>query len=196
MISLYFGRESTTFGKIGLLSPAYRIAPNYIAQVLNGGKKQFRVYEDFGTAEPADDWNNAQQMYDVHLAQGYAANSEITFVAGCGQAHNEAAWKERFPVMLHYLLPPQEEPNELAIAEYPPLLEIGALNLAGQSVHLLYRSLFGFSYSLERSSNLRSWTPVSTMFAEDLPWATRVIDDAQVGASSRMFWRLKATPGS
>ncbi|MDQ6861763.1 MAG: alpha/beta hydrolase-fold protein [Verrucomicrobiota bacterium] len=194
LISLYFGREFSTFGKIGVLSPAYWIAPNYISQVVNGAKKPLRVYEDFGTAEPADDWDNALEMYDVHLAQGYAANADVTFVAGCGQAHNEAAWKDRFPGMLHYLLPAQEEPNGLAATEFLPRVEISALNVSGQSVRLLYHSIFGLAYTLERSVDLRSWTPVSTSATEDLPWSVRTIDDNNFGSSTKVFWRLKATP--
>lgn len=194
LISLYFGREFSTFGKIGVLSPAYWIAPSYINQVADGTKKPLRVYEDFGTAEPANDWSNALAIYDVHLAQGYAANDDITFVAGCGQEHNEAAWKVRFPDMLHYLLPAQEEPNELAQREVAPPLTIAALNVPGGSAHFAYTALFGFTYTLERSLDLRQWSPVSTTTPETLPWANRAIGDNGFAPAPKTFWRLKATP--
>ncbi|HEY0368080.1 MAG TPA: alpha/beta hydrolase-fold protein [Chthoniobacterales bacterium] len=194
LISLYFGREFTTFGKIGVLSPAYWIAPNYVAQVASGTKKPLRVYEDFGTAETASDWDNAQSMYDVHLAQGYVANADLTFVAGCGQQHNEAAWKVRFPGMLHYLLPVREEPNELAQREYPPAFEINSLNVPNESASFQYSALFGFTYTLERSLDLLQWTPVSASSSETLPWNNETISDSGFPSSAKMFWRLKATP--
>ena len=125
LISLYFAREFSTFGKIGVLSPAFWIAPNYIGQVTAGAKKPLRVYLDFGTAEPADDWDNALSMYDVHLRQGHAAKGDVTFVAGRDQAHNEGAWKARLTGTLHYLLPAREEPNELAQREQRRVLKCG-----------------------------------------------------------------------
>jgi len=69
LIALYMGREFSTFGKIGVLSPAFRIAPNYIAQVSAGAKKPLRVHLDLGSSEPADDWDNCLSMFDVHLPQ-------------------------------------------------------------------------------------------------------------------------------
>lgn len=194
LISLYLGREFSVFGKIGVLSPAFWIAPNYIAQVTAGSKKPLRVYLDFGTAEPADDWNNALAMYDVHLGQSYAANADLKFVAGCGQAHNEAAWASRLPQALRYLLPALEEPGELTQREFPPRLVISQADVAGRSFVFQYSSLFGFAYALERSPDLAQWSGVSSNPPETLPWFNRTVGDSGFPAGSRFFWRLRATP--
>ena len=188
LISLYFGREFSVFGKIGVLSPAFWIAPNYVAQVQNGTKKPIRVYLDFGTAEPSSDWDNALSMYDVHLAQSYSANSDLLFVAGCGQQHNEAAWAARLPTVFHYLLPAREDPNELAAREFPALLQID------RALTLSYPSLFGFTYTLERSMDLVQWSPLTTSSVETLPWSNETTSDSSMPPGTRYFWRLEATP--
>ncbi|HEX8679787.1 MAG TPA: alpha/beta hydrolase-fold protein, partial [Chthoniobacterales bacterium] len=194
LISLYFGREFSTFGKIGVLSPAFWIAPNYIAQVRNGTKKPLRVYLDFGTAEPTGDWDNALSMYDVHLGQGYAANADVTFTAGCGQAHNEPAWAARLPETLRYLLPAREEPAELAQREAPPKFAINDVDVASRNAVFSFRSAFGFTYTLERSADFTQWTPVVATPAETSPWGDRTLSDTGFPNSDRLFWRLIATP--
>ena len=192
LISLYFGREFSVFGKIGVMSPAFWIAPNYIAQVTAGAKRPLRVYLDFGTAEPADDWDEALSIYDVHLAQGYAANGDVEFVAGCGQAHNEAAWAARLPATLRFLLPAREEPGELTEREFPSKLAITSLAPASRAAEFQYTTLFGFSYRLERSANFGNWSPLAPSAPETLPWSVRQTNDT--ADASPFFWRLRATP--
>ncbi|HEY2124768.1 MAG TPA: alpha/beta hydrolase-fold protein, partial [Chthoniobacterales bacterium] len=46
LVSLYLGREFSTFGKIAVMSPALWISPNYIAQVNSTPKKPLRVHLD------------------------------------------------------------------------------------------------------------------------------------------------------
>ncbi len=191
LISLYFAREFPVFGRAGVFSSAWWIAPNYVAQVNAGSKKPLRVYLDFGTAEPASDWNNALAMFDTHLGQGYAANGEVTFVGGCGQAHNEAAWAARLPQALRFLLPAREDPAELAQREFPPRLVIGS---GRPTAMFAYTALFGFAYTLERSPDLRNWSVISTGPASPQPWAPSSMEDHNVPAGSPFFWRLLANP--
>lgn len=190
LVALYLGREYSTFGKIGVLSPALWIAPNYVAQVAGGIKKPLRVYLDMGTAESASDWNNTVSLYDVHLAQGYAPNDDLRFVAGCGQAHNEAAWAARLPAALQYLLPAREEPALLAQRDFPPTLTITSIDFATQSAVFSYTSLYGFSYGPERSTDLLNWSVLPPAPAESLPWSIRTIDDASFPDGNTNLWRL------
>ncbi len=193
LVSLYLGREYTTFGKIAVMSPALWISPNYIAQVNTGSKKPLRVHLDMGTAEGQSDFDNCLAMYDTHLSQGYVTNSDVEFVAGCGQQHNETAWAARLPTVLDYLLPAREDPAELALRDFPPVLSIGVLDPPNQTVMLNYPALFGFNYALSRSSNLGNWAPVS-MTTETQPWAQRSTGDNGFTAAGPTFWRLQATP--
>ncbi len=187
LVALYFGREFTTFGKIAVMSPALWISPNYVAQVNGEGKKPVRVHLDMGTAEDQSDFDNCLAMYDTHLAQGYSVNDDVEFVAGCGQQHNEAAWSVRLPQVYHFLLPSREDPDELAERDYPPRFSVLSVN--GGTATLSYGSLFGFTYSLERSTDLSHWDPVSTTVVETFPWATRSLGDAT--SLPQTFWRLR-----
>jgi predicted alpha/beta superfamily hydrolase len=195
LVALYLGREFSTFGKIAVMSPALWISPNYVAQVGSTGKKPLRVHLDMGTAEGQSDFDNCLAMYDTHLAQGYTINSEVEFVAGCGQQHNEAAWSVRLPGVFDYLLPAREEPPELAQRDYPPRFAVTAVNPAGGSAAFDYTGLFGFTYSLDRSLNFGNWSPVSTTTPETDPWSIRTLNDSAVPAGSgTAFWRLRAIP--
>lgn len=194
VVSLYLGREYSVFGKIGVHSPAFWTSTNYVAQVAGGTKKPLRVYLDMGTEEGGSYWNDVLKMFDIHLAQGYAANRDVTFVAGCGQRHNEAAWADRLGPTLRYLLPAQEDPAEVAQRETPPRVAIRDLDVTAKSAAFDYSSLYGFSYVLERSANLKEWSVVSTSAPERAPWAQRTITDPAFPAGSAFFWRLRATP--
>jgi predicted alpha/beta superfamily hydrolase len=192
LVCLYLGREFSTFGKIAVMSPALWISPNYVAQVGATGKKPLRVHLDMGTAEGQSDFDNCLAMYDTHLAQGYICNDDVEFVAGCGQQHNEAAWSVRLPGVLDYLLPAREDPAELAQRDYPPRFVVSAVNLPAGSASFDYTGLYGFTYSLERSLNLTSWSTISTTTSETYPWANRTLMDNSV-PSTPAFWRLSAT---
>ncbi len=187
LVSLYLGREFTTFGKIAAMSPALWISPNYVSQVNGETKKPLRVHLDMGTAEGQSDFDNCLAMYDTHLAQNYSVNDDVEYVAGCGQQHNEAAWSVRLPEVFEFLLPAREDPDELAERDYPPAFSVVSVN--GGMATLSYGSLFGFTYSLERSTDLAHWDPVSTTVVESFPWATRSLGDT--AASPQTFWRLR-----
>lgn len=191
LVSLYLGRESSVFGKIGVFSPAFWTSPNYVAQVASGNKKPLRIYLDMGTGEGGSYWNDCQQMYDIHLAQDYVANADVAFVAGCGHQHNEAAWAERLPGALRYLLPAREDPAELTQREFPPKFVIGAVDLSNRAAVFQYTSLFGFAFTLERSSNLADWSPLQTTAPETLPWADRQLSDENIPEGLSFFWRLQ-----
>ena len=191
LISLYAGREGTNFGKIGIVSPAFWVAANYMAQVSNGAKKPARVYLDMGTAEGGDAWNNYLGFYDVLLKQGYAPNDDMRNVTGCGDQHNEAAWKKRLPVIFRFLLNPWDEPNSLAQREHPPKLTFTEWNAATNHVNVGFPSLFGFSYELEQSSDLASWSNVTATGVETLPWGNAQLNFTMPAAPQK-YWRLRA----
>jgi hypothetical protein len=194
LVSLYLGREYSVFGKIGVHSPAFWTAPNYVTQVANGTKKPLRVYLDMGTGEGGSYWDDVLRMFDIHLAQGHVANRDLTFVAGCGHAHNEPAWAARLPQTLRYLLPAREEPNELAQRETPPKFAPQQVDVAAKTAAFEYTSQFGFTYTLERSQNFQEWSVVATAPAEQAAWANRTISDPAFPEGPSWFWRLRATP--
>jgi predicted alpha/beta superfamily hydrolase len=193
LVSLYFGREYSTFGKIGVMSPAFWTSPNYVAQVAAGSKKPLRVYLDIGTNEGGTYWDDCLSMYDTHLTQSYVANDDVTFVGGCGQSHNEAAWAARLPGVYQYLLPAREEPALLAQRDYPGNLTLMNIDRPNNRVNFSYNSLFGFVYTIERSPDFVSWTTVFTSSLESLPWSNHAASDSALGSDNHAFWRLRAT---
>ena len=132
-------------------------------------------------------------MYDVHLAQGYAANGDLEFVAGCGQSHNEAAWSARLPKALDFLLPAREEPDMLAPSETRPGFAFSNLNTTDRTAAFQFATLFGFTYSLERSPDFSQWSVISTTAAESLPWSIGTLTDPAIPIGAPFFWRLRAT---
>jgi hypothetical protein len=194
LVSLYLGREFTTFGKIGVMSPSLWVSPNFVAQVNGELKKPVRVHLDMGTNEGQDDFDNCLSMYDRHLAQNYAANDDVEFVAGCGQQHNEAAWSARLPEVFDYLLPAIEDPPELAQRDYPPKLAVTIVDLVNGTAAFTYSSLFGFTYTLQHSTNLTDWGPVTTTTSETLPWSNHPINDNAFTPATKAFWQLRADP--
>jgi predicted alpha/beta superfamily hydrolase len=192
LVSLYFGREYSTFGKIGVMSPAFWTSPNYVAQVAAGSKKPLRVYLDIGTNEGGSYWDDCLHMYDIHLQQSYVANDDVTFVGGCGQSHNEAAWAARLPGVYEYLLPAREEPALLAQRDYPPTFSVTMLDRVNNRTNFSYTSLFGFVYAIDRSPDFVNWTTVFTSSTESLPWANHTASDTFINSNPHDFWRLRA----
>lgn len=194
LVSLYLGREFSIFGRIAVMSPAFWTAPNYVTQVRNGAKKNsLRVHLDMGTSEGQDNFDNCLSMYDTHLAQNYAAGGDVEFVAGCGQQHNEAAWSARLSQVFDYLLPAREDPAELTQREYPPILVMGPLDQVAQHASFNYVSLFGFIYTLQRSTDLVHWDDRVSTSVETFPWTNGFVNDDNVPMNGA-FWRLHADP--
>ena len=193
LITLYFGRESTAFGKIAILSPAFWIAPTYLTQVRGRSKKPARVYLDVGTAESDSAWNDCLSFYDTLLSQSYAPNGDMFYVTGCGDQHNEAAWKKRLPGVFRYLLNPGDEPNPLAQREYPPKIRLTTLNPVTGQATLYFPTLLGFSYDLQRSTNLSDWISVASTPTELFPWSTQQVADVTISSGLQRFWRLRDT---
>ena len=76
-----------------------------------GSKISERTYIDMGTEEGGTQWPDVLNAYDIFLKQNYAPNSDLRFITGCGDAHNETAWKRRLPEFYHYVLNIWDEPN-------------------------------------------------------------------------------------
>jgi predicted alpha/beta superfamily hydrolase len=191
VISTYLGRDFEVFGKVGILSPAYWTCPNYMAQLGLRGKKELVKYLDWGSAEGASMWDPGWNAYDLYLQQGYAPNADLLHVIGCGQGHNEAAWRARLPRAFQYLMNIWDEPNALAQKEHPPKISLDALASAESAADIGFSSLRGFSYKIQRSLDLAQWDTIFETLREPLPWAWRSFRDQQFPASPKAFWRLE-----
>lgn len=166
LVSAYIGTTgSGVFGKIGVFSPAFWAAPNFVSGALASAPKlPLRIYMDIGTSENSASqtdsgvyWSGALRVYNNWLADGYAVNSELLFYPDCGGIHNESAWSRRLPVFYRFMLSPWDEPNTIALTKYLPQLQIFNPNPAAGTVRLRFLAPLGVPFALWRSPDLSSW---------------------------------------
>ncbi len=170
LISSWLAFRTNVFGKAGVLSPSFWTASNFVGWIASNETKGARIYLDGGTAEPfLSLWNPLWQVRGYLMADGYAEFDDLLTVIGCGHAHNEAAWKDRTPRALQFLLNLWDEPNLLAQQEYPPRVEWTASTPTG----LTHRALGGFQYRLETTTSpvTAAWNPIQTSATHALPWS-------------------------
>jgi hypothetical protein len=193
LIALYLGRATTNFGRIAVMSPAFWVAPNFMAQVRAGTKGPAQVYLDMGTAETDGAWNDVLSYYDTLSQQGYALGGDARFVVGCGDQHNEAAWKKRLPGALQFLLDPRHEAAPLVLAEWPPRLSVASLDAAAGRLTLQFPAQRGVMYELQRSTNLRDWLIATNLGTAALPWDWPQCVESLPTNSAPAFWRLRSS---
>jgi predicted alpha/beta superfamily hydrolase len=181
------------FGAVGIFSPAYWAAPNYLAnRTLTN--QPVRRFMSMGTAESSRGesssnvyWQDALTTYNRYLRAGEEFNRGVVFTGVAGGQHNEAAWSRMLPQFFAWALDPWREANPLALEIAPPKLQIAARE--DGTLDLCREELRGFAQSLATSSDLSSWTtnPV-TPTGEAWDSAT-----SNVTPTSRQFWRLRTT---
>lgn len=191
LISTYLGLQTNVFGVIGPMSPSYWTAPNLRGWIASNDTSGIRIYLDWGTAEGASMWDFGWPVRDSLLRDGYAENKDLLTVIGCGQAHNEAAWSNRLPVALRFMLPVLEERNALAYHVYPLSLQ-DVTAMATPVITGSVTTLMGWRYAVEASTNLTeqlAFSVVATTDVERLPWSQRALSftNPTPGAAANFF---------
>lgn len=117
LISLYgFFRHPGVFGFVGALSPALWFARRAIFPFVRAARYvPGRIYLDVGTREGTSTVRDAREMRSLLHAKGYDAGHELLYVEASGAHHSEAAWAERLPAALEFLLPSPRR----ALDEFP-----------------------------------------------------------------------------
>jgi predicted alpha/beta superfamily hydrolase len=120
LISLYaFFERPDVFGAVGAVSPSVGFAHGALIEYLDrarfvGG----RIYLDVGTAEgrprgrdpldlrrePALYVKLVREARDLLVRKGYQEGRDLLYVEEEDAVHNEAAWAQRFPRLLRFLL--------------------------------------------------------------------------------------------
>ena len=120
LISLYaFFERPDVFGAVGAVSPSVGFARGALIDYLEqarfvGG----RIYMDVGTLEgrprdrdplhlrrkPGDYVRMVRGARDLLVRKGYREGPDLRYVEEEGALHNEAAWAERLPQLLRFLL--------------------------------------------------------------------------------------------
>lgn len=197
LVSDYIGfAKSDRFGGIGIFSPAYWAAPNWVALRDAAPKLPLCRYLYMGTAESSTGesssevyWRGALQAYDAWLRVGHSVNGDLVFEGGAGEAHNEPAWSRRLPAFFAFALDPMREASPLAQELFPPKARLASVD--GANATLEYLGIMGASQSMQQSTDLQSWS-TTPLPAETELWQTRQAVIPLPGPHPpRMFWRVK-----
>ena len=186
LLSMYLGTWTNVFGLVGAVSGVYNTSfcPNYMAWLASNRVHAARVWMDVGTGETnisgTDLYQSNFELYWHLNGFGYVPNADLRFRIGCGQDHNESAWRERLPEIYRFLLDVREESN--------PLLpqELTATGSIGQVMFPVYG---GTTYAVERSGALTNgWSAITNWPRESKPWDERTVD---LPTDSTGFFRVK-----
>jgi predicted alpha/beta superfamily hydrolase len=199
LISAWLGWDTnynTIFGRVGVMSSAFWVAPNFSARIGSGAKRGLTIYHDWGTAEDSSAWGPNWDVYNYWIADNYALNRELLCVIGCGHAHNEAAWAARLPGAYHYLLNLRDEPNRLALELYPSQLRVASLNPQTGSALLEFSTLKGASFDLLHADNLTSpvWQMTTSSPPETAAWSVRNLEGSFSPDDGAQYWQLRQQP--
>jgi predicted alpha/beta superfamily hydrolase len=199
LISAWLGWDTqynTLFGRIGVMSSAFWVAPNFLAQISSGTNRELTIYHDWGTEEGSSTWGLNWNAYNYWLADNYALNRELSCVIGCGHAHNEAAWAARLPGAYHFLLNLRDEPNRLALELYPPHLRLSSLDLHAGNALLEFPTLKGAAYDLLRADNASSpvWQVTTSTSPETAAWSVRRLESEFPPGDDAQYWQLRQQP--
>ena len=120
LISLYaFFERPDLFGAVGAISPSVGFARGALIEYLKRASfTDGRIYLDVGTAEgrprdrdplelrrePAAYVKMVREARDLLVDKGYQEGRDLLYVEEEDAVHNEAAWADRFPRLLRFLL--------------------------------------------------------------------------------------------
>jgi predicted alpha/beta superfamily hydrolase len=120
LISLYaFFERPDVFGAVGAVSPSVGFARGALIDYLEGARfVGGRIYMDVGTHEgrprdrdplhlrrrPGAYVQMVRDARDLLVRKGYREGPDLRYVEEEGALHNEAAWAERLPQLLRFLL--------------------------------------------------------------------------------------------
>ncbi|MGI8432066.1 MAG: alpha/beta hydrolase-fold protein [Chthoniobacterales bacterium] len=199
LLTAYMGMtNSAVFGTVGIFSPAFWAGPNFRTNtLLPAPKLPLSIYLDIGSAEssssqdnPDTYWLDAFTAYNKWLDVGYAVNRDLLMYPKCGAVHNEAAWSGRLPTFYQFALSLWSEPNLLALAKFPPHLDILSLSSAAGRARLHFLAPLGVPLILGRSTDLTTWPVQSALPAATSIFEDRIVDEVFDPASDKRFWRL------
>ena len=198
LASDYLGfTRSDRFGTVGIFSPAYWAAPNYLTnRTLT--LQPLRRYIYIGTAESSGGesssnvyWQGALNAYNTYLHVGQAVNRTLFFEGGAGGQHNEQNWSRRLPSFFAWALDPWREANLLALENFPPTLRIEP-GVSAAAATLRRTGLLGCRQELLSTTNFASWQTNNLTPATDA-W-DETTNAVNPGLGPAAFWRLRTTP--
>ena len=189
LIVTYLGWATNVFGKIGPLSPAYLISPNFNNRINSESKKDLRIFTETGNVgDPETNILPATwTVLNYFMQDGYVPNVDLVSKIGCGASHGETAWAAWLPDCYRFLLSLWDEPNLLARRDYPPRITNST------PVVVQFASQSGVRYQLQTAPDVvvGPWTTVSTSQTEMLPWSNfGMTNGSPATAVTSLFYRI------
>ena len=183
--------RANRFGIVGIFSPAYWAADNYML-TRSPGAGTARAFVSMGTAESSSGesssnvyWQDAVGAYSSFVSGGRAINRDLIFAGVAGGSHSESAWSRLLPQFFGWALNPWREANLLALQMHPP--EAKLIARTDGMLDLQLTSLRGFAQSLATSTDLSAWnTNPVTNSGEAWDAVTSSITPV-----AQQFWRLR-----
>jgi predicted alpha/beta superfamily hydrolase len=183
--------RANRFGIVGIFSPAYWAADNYML-TRSPGAGTARAFVSMGTAESSSGesssnvyWQDAVGAYSSFVRGGRAINRDLIFAGVAGGSHSESAWSRLLPQFFGWALNPWREANLLALQMHPP--EAKLIARTDGMLDLQLTSLRGFAQSLATSTDLSAWnTNPVTNSGEAWDAVTSSITPV-----AQQFWRLR-----
>jgi predicted alpha/beta superfamily hydrolase len=175
LLSMYLGTWTNVFGLVGAMSGVYNqeFCPNYMAWLASAQPHEARVWMDVGNVGSETNidglslYDSNFELYWHLMGFGYVPNTDLHFMIGCGDNHNETAWAERLPYVYRFLLDVREEANPLLPLEMAPTGSIGQVTFPVYG---------GTVYSIERADALTNgWNGVTNWARETQPWSERTV---------------------
>jgi predicted alpha/beta superfamily hydrolase len=198
VVTAYLGREHrSVFGRLGIFSPAFWACPNYLGSTfLPDPKLPLQIYMDIGSSESSSGessslvyWNDAQEVANDLISDGYVCLRDLLFFPECGGQHNEAAWSRRLPLFYEFALGIWDEPQWLSAELAPPSPAI--VDVAGGNASLALSTMRDIPLRIESSPNLRSWSSWAQPAMPGTAWSHTILT-GPIASPQTSFWRTVA----
>ncbi|HEX6648027.1 MAG TPA: alpha/beta hydrolase-fold protein [Pyrinomonadaceae bacterium] len=108
--SIYLGlKYPMVFGKLAVISPSLWWDNKLIVRNVKElkSKPALRIWLDIGTGEGQSSVDDAKELRNALVKQGWVLNSDLMYFEAKGSDHNEAAFAKRAEPMLKHLFPQQ-----------------------------------------------------------------------------------------
>lgn len=129
LISAYAGYAFDAWPRVAAVSPSYWFSGTQMltyAQAAGRPPSFARFYQDIGTAESGQ--ANVNTMRNIALAQGFLEGEDFLTVVAQGHGHNEAAWAQRLPNILRFLIDPPADTCGPADLNEDGVLDLADIN--------------------------------------------------------------------
>ena len=104
LISMYaIAKYPSVFGKAGIFSPAFWVAPQLYNYILNRPLKKSKIYFVAGDLESEEIIPDMKRMYDLLIDKGISP-THLKFTTKANGKHNEEFWHSEFPAFYQWLI--------------------------------------------------------------------------------------------